>query len=66
MIAKYKVKFEVRQIYNVEVEIDDPPKSSEELSDIIYDFIIEDYQVGNMKSDDPDETFSIEQVERIQ
>ena len=63
---KYKVKYKVEQIYNVEVEIDNPPKSPEELSDDIYELITEDYEVGNMDNDEVDETYSVEEIEDIE
>ena len=62
---KYKVKYKVEKIYNVEVEIDTPPKLPEELSDNIYELITEDYEVGNMDNDEVYETHSIEKVEEI-
>ena len=62
---KYKVKYKVQKIYNVEVKIDNPPKSPEELSDNIYELITEDYEVGNMDNDEVDETYSIEEIEEI-
>ena len=65
MTKKYKVRYKVEKIYNVEVEIDNPPKSPEELSDSIYDLITDDYEVSNMDSDLADETYSIEKVEEI-
>ncbi len=64
-MTKYKVKYKVEKIFNVEVEIDNPPKSPEELSDSIYDLIIEDYEVGNMNNEDADESYSIEEIEEI-
>ena len=63
---KYKVKYKVEKIYNVEVEIDNPPKSPEELSDDIYELITEDYEVCNMDNDEVDETYSIEEIEDIE
>ena len=63
---KYKVKYKVEKIYNVEVKIDNPPKSPEELSDDIYELITEDYEVGNMDNDEVDETYSIEEIEDIE
>jgi hypothetical protein len=64
-MTKYKVKYKVEKIFNVEVEIDNPPKSSEELSDSIYDLIIEDYEVGNMNNEEADESYSIEKIEEL-
>ena len=63
---KYKVKYKVEKIYNVEVKIDNPPKSPEELSDDIYELITEDYEVGNMDNDEVDETYSVEEIEDIE
>ena len=64
-MKKFKVKYKVEKIYNVEVEIDNPPKSSNELSEQIYEIITEDYQVGNMDNDEVDETYSIQELEEI-
>ena len=64
-MAKYKVKYKVEKIFYVEVEIDNPPNSPEELSDSIYDLITEDYEVGNMNHDEADESYSIEEIEEI-
>ena len=63
---KYKVKFKVEKIYNVEVDIEDPPTSSDELSDSIYDLITDDYEVGNMRKDEADETFSVEEIKEVE
>jgi len=64
-MKKYKVKYKVEKFFYVEVEIDDPPKSPEELSDSIYDLITEDYEVGNMNNEEVDESYSIEKIEEI-
>tara|TARA_R100001594_G_C4011463_1_gene257062 strand:- start:607 stop:816 length:210 start_codon:yes stop_codon:yes gene_type:complete len=64
-MKRYKVKFKVEQIYNVEVEIDNPSPCINERNDLLYDTIIEDYDVGNMDNDMPDESYSIEKVEEI-
>ena len=63
-MKKYKVKYKVEKIYNVEVEIEDPvfPPA---ISDHIYEIITEDYQVGNMDNDEVDETYSIENIKEI-
>ena len=65
-MKKYKVKYKVEKIYNVEVDIEDPPTSSDELSDSIYDLITDDYEVGNMRKDEADETFSVEEIKEVE
>ena len=64
-MTKYNVKYKVEKIFYVEVEIDNPPNSPEELSDSIYDLITEDYEVGNMNNEEADENYSIEEIEGI-
>ena len=61
----YDAYYVLKRIFNVEVEIDNPPKSPEELSDSIYDLITEDYEVGNMNNEEADENYSIEEIEEI-
>lgn len=65
MIKKYKVKYKVEKIYNVEVEIEDPSSSIDERNDLIYEIITEDYEVGTVGNDLADETYSIEKVEEV-
>jgi len=65
MMPRYKIKFKVEQIYDV--EIDTPcPQNSKEFKDEISDMIIEDYEVGNMNNEFATETYSTEKVERMQ
>ena len=65
MMPRYKIKFKVEQIYDV--EIDAPcPQNSKEFKNEISDMIIEDYEVGNMNNEFATETYSIEKVERMQ
>jgi|1_EtaG_2_1085319.scaffolds.fasta_scaffold10730_6 hypothetical protein len=65
MTKKYKVKFKVEYNYNVEVEIDNPSSCINERNDLLYDTIIEDYDLGNMDNDMPEITYSIGKVEEI-
>ena len=64
-MKRYKVKFKVEQIYNVEIGIDNPSSCINERNDLLYDAIIEDYDLGNMDNEMPDETYSIQKVEEI-
>ena len=64
-MSKYKVKYKVDQFFDVEVEIDNPPKTQEELSDAIYRLITDDYRVGNMNNEEIAESYSIEMIEEI-
>ena len=64
-MKRYKVKFIVEQTYNVEVEIDNPSSCINERNDLLYDTIIEDYDVGNMDNDMSEESYSIQKVEEI-
>ena len=64
-MKRYKVKFKVEQIYNVEIRIDNPSSCINERNDLLYDAIIEDYDLGNMDNEMPDETYSIQKVEEI-
>ena len=65
MTLRYKIKFKVEQIYDVEIETDHP-KDSPEFDDTIHDIILDDYSVGNMNNEFATETYSIEKVERMQ
>ena len=63
---KYKVKFKVKQIFNIECGLDKKPKSYNKLHGKILDLISEDYDSGNMRKDEPiDEAYTIEEIEEI-
>jgi len=58
-MKKYRIKFKVEQIYNIDVEAEN--------EDDAYDICIEERQNGNLEEDKemPEESYALESIEEI-